>query len=322
MQVQQQFLTYFVANNYISIDQSAYRQCHSTQTSLHHVIDDWLDNVSDDLYTGVGSLDIKKCFDTIDHEILLKKLYYYGIVDIELAWFRSYLTNRTQIVKCNGKVSEKSILNIGVPQGSVLGPLLFMIFVNDLSQNVHIGSANLYADDTLIYCAGNTIKEANFNLQICIDEVFKWYTGNKLVLNAGKSSSMLIASRYKTKNCVDKINIDLNGIKLDQLKTVDYLGMKIDECMSWNDHINKLCKAISFKVSKLARLRQILPYNTVLQIYNSVIQPTIDYAITIWGNSTPILLRSRDFRIMLLVLWFKTLTTSIIGVLILCMHWE
>jgi hypothetical protein len=131
------------------------------------------------------------------------------------------------------------------------------------------------------YCADYTIKEVNYNLQMCIDDVFKWYTGNKLVLNAGKSSYMLIASRYKTKKCVDKMNIDLNGIMLDQLKTVDYLGMKIDECLSWNDHINKFCKAISLKVSKLALLRKLLPYNTVLQIYNLVIQPTIDYAITI-----------------------------------------
>lgn len=102
-----------------------------------------------------------------------------------------------------------------------------------------------------------------------------------------------------------------NGTKLGQLKTVDYLGMKIDEYLSWNDHINKLCKAISFKGSKLTQLRQLLPYNT-------------NYAITIWGNSTekPTMLRSKDFTIMLLVLWLKTLTTSIIGVLKLCMHWD
>jgi hypothetical protein len=286
LQVQKQFLTYLLDNDYISIDQSAYRKCHSTQTALHRVTDDWLDNICDGLFTGVCCLDIKKCFDTIDHRILLKKLSYYGIHGKELDWFKSYLVNRAQVVKSNGKTSSQKFLNIGVPQGSVLGPILFMIYVNDLSQHVHLGTANLYADDTLIYCTGTTVSEVNSKLQKCVNEVFNWYEGNRLVLNASKSNTMLVASKYAINQGDCNMNINLNGCVLEQLSALDYLGVKIDDSLTWSEQILKMCKSISFKVSKLARLTKILPYRTVILLYNCFIQPSIDYAITIWGNTS------------------------------------
>ena len=154
---------YLEVNNLITSDQSAYRNQHNTQTYLHIVVDDWLFNISDGNLTGVCSFDITKCFDTINHAILLKKMSFYGFRDHASKWFQSYLYKREQIVSCQNQLSGKCQLQIGVPQGSVLGPLLFLIYVNDINRHVHLGSCNLYADDTLIYCTGSNIVELKTN---------------------------------------------------------------------------------------------------------------------------------------------------------------
>jgi hypothetical protein len=135
MCIHKQLLKYLECNNLLNGDQSAFIRNHNTQTAIHRVTEDWIDNISDHMLTGVCSLDIKKCFDTINHDILLKKLINYGISEESVLWFKSYLKNRLQVVYCNGNMSNEAVINIGVPQGSVLGPLLFNIFVNDISQH-------------------------------------------------------------------------------------------------------------------------------------------------------------------------------------------
>ena len=284
MQVHNQMLEYFQKYSYLNIDQSAYLKYHNTQTALHRVTDDWLDNMCNKLYTGICSLDIKKCFDTIDHKILLCKLENYGVHSSELVWFKSYLENRQQIVKCNGQKSDIQNISIGVPQGSILGPLLFIIYVNDISQHIHTGTASLYADDTLIYCDGMTVDDVNTKLQMCLDEVCKWYSGNNIVINAKKSSAMLVKSRHNNTNDVLKVNI--YDQQLETLDILSYLGVQIDESLTWNEQVKKTCKTLSFKIKQLSRLSNILPEDILLKIYNSAIQPTIDYAISVWGSTS------------------------------------
>ena len=147
--------TYLEHNALITVDQSAYRERHNTQTALHKVLDDWYYNTADGLLTSVCSFDTKKCFDTITHSILFKKMEKYGFARDTADWFRSYLLDRQQLVSCHNKLSGKRQLNIGVPQGTVLGPILFLLYVND----VDLGACNLYADDTLVYCSANNINE-------------------------------------------------------------------------------------------------------------------------------------------------------------------
>ena len=280
-EIHQQLLHYFQENKYISIDQSAFLKQHNTQTALHRVIDDCIDNICSSTYTGICSFDIKKCFDTIDHDLLLIKMKYYGICNNELEWFKTYLSKRSQIVKCNGNLSDVRNFSVGVPQGSVLGPFLFVIFINDISQNVGLGTANLFADDTLIYCHGNTENEVNEKLQSCVNIVSDWYEKNNIVINADKSCCMLVRSRYQ--NCNDNFSISIGNSQLKSVESMNYLGLEIEKHLSWNKYVDKLCKKLAFKISRLSRLRKSTPKNILIMIYNSTVQTCIDYSISVWG---------------------------------------
>ena len=190
-EVKAQLMDYLETNRLITVDQSAYLKQHNTQTALHNVVDDCLYNMSDGILTGVRSFDITKCCDTINHSILMRKMIYYGFQNNDIKWFQSYLHNREQIVSCHNQLSGKCKLDIGVPQGSVLGPLLFLIYVNYINRHVHLGTCNLYADDTLIYCIGYSIVELNNTMQKCVGDIQEWYEQNKLVINRSKSNAKL-----------------------------------------------------------------------------------------------------------------------------------
>ena len=163
----------------------------------HKVLDDWYHNIADGLLTPLCSFDIKKCFDTINHSILFKKMAKYGFASDTADWFRSYLLNRQHLVSCHNKLSRKLQLNIGVPQGSVLGPILFLIYVNDINMHVDLGACNLYPDDTLVYCSANNINELQECTQTCVTAIKDWYDNNHLVMNASKSSIMVVTTKQR-----------------------------------------------------------------------------------------------------------------------------
>ena len=149
--VSKQVIEYLEDHAFVSMDRSAYLKRHSTQISLHRVIDDWLDQMNDNSLTGACLLDISQCFDSIKHEILLKKLEMYGIIDNELNWFSSYFKYRKQMVSFQQDFSDFQDIYSGVPRGSVLGPLLFLLFINDVSNFTTEGCVlNMYADDVII----------------------------------------------------------------------------------------------------------------------------------------------------------------------------
>ena len=172
--VKTQIVDFLSKHNLLSPNQSAYIKGKSTQTALHTVTDKWLQNIDNGLITGACFLDLSKCFDTVSHTILLQKLETFGVIKNELHWFKSYLSNRTQIVKCNGKFSKPCLLPIGVPQGTILSPLLFILYANDLFHNICTGTCVMYADDITLYCSAKSINEVQSNLQTCVDDTIKW----------------------------------------------------------------------------------------------------------------------------------------------------
>ena len=143
--------------------------------------------------TGEVLLYIHKCFDRIDHQLLNLKIYKYGVRNIESMWFNSYLFNGRLTVHCNGTCLNKRTANLGVPQGSVLGPLPFMLFLNDLPQHIVNGICSMYADDTILYCYGVDVPLSS-RLQQCLNCASRWYAANRLVLNTANGSVMLFGA--------------------------------------------------------------------------------------------------------------------------------
>lgn len=213
-----------------------------------------------------------------------KKMLKYRIRNTEIEWFKSYLSNRTQSVKHNKKLSEPLLVNVGVPQGSTLGPLLFTLFVNDLPMHVTNGRCSMYADDTIIYCYDANIECRTDSMNDTLDHVNKWYKVNRLVLNVSKSNSMLIRSNLENSN-VANFKVYLNETTLNGLPSTNYLGVYIDQNLKFDTHVMELIKTVSRKLGWLGRLRHIVPLNVLKLTYSTYIMPNFDYGCTVWGCS-------------------------------------
>ena len=282
--VQCQFMYFLVNHQFITLDQYAYRKFHSTTNCLHTTIDEWLENMNDKLLTGVCFLDIAKCFDTINHDLLLQKLSKYGVKGNEMLWFTSYLCNRSQSVYYKNKLAESVNVNIGVPQGSTLGPLLFMVFVNDLPLHVNGARCTMYADDTIIYVNDENVVGINSKMNEIMSNVSHWYTANRLVLNVSKSNAMLIG-RSIDENQRNQFTVNINDACVENVRCTKYLGVHIDEQLKFDIHVNNLVKRLSAKISWLSRLRKVVPKDLLILTFKSYIQPIFDYACTVWGCS-------------------------------------
>jgi hypothetical protein len=207
-----QLTDYLNANDILSLFQSGFRQNHSTMSSLLSNSDSWLVNMDAVLVNGVVFLDLRKAFDTVDHEILIKKLKIYGVQTTALKWFISYLFDRKQFCK------------VGSAQGSNLGPLLFLLYVNDLPNCLRHSSAELYADDTNLTVCSNNINNLQAILNSDLSNIHQWIVANKLTLNVGKTEYMIIVTRQKLKNFSSEMNINISGKNLTQVVSKKVLG--------------------------------------------------------------------------------------------------
>ena len=187
--------------NLLHQSQSGFRARHSTESALILMVDSWLKALNAGKLIGCVMVDFRNAFDLVDHQILLKKFKSYKCSDPCLSWFRSYLFNRTHCVAINNELSDSSIVNCGVPQGSILGPLLFLLFINDLPLSLHdtIFAVDLNADDTTLYDQQSEMSILERNLQISLNTIHDWCRENGVVLNSEKTKVMLITSRPKTK---------------------------------------------------------------------------------------------------------------------------
>ena len=281
-EVQCQLVSYLIKYDFISLDQSAYRTYHSTITSLHNTIDEWLQNIDDKLLTAVCFLDISKCFDTIDHRILLEKMNKYGIKDTELKWFKSYLNNRSQSVFYKNKLSPALSMKLGVPQGSNLGPLLFVLFVNDLPLHVRNSRISMFADDTIIYNCSTDARALVEELNETLVSVNEWYISNRLTLNVSKSNIMFISNLING-DTLDNFSVSIGDVPINQTDVTKYLGVLIDNKLKFDVHINNLVKNLSSKLRWLSGLRHIVPRKVLELVYFTYILPIFDYACSLWG---------------------------------------
>ena len=272
----------FIENcSLISNCQSAYLRGRSTQTALHSVLDVAMSNMDNGSINLLCSLDMTKGFDTISHKVLLHKLRYYGFNENVISWINSYLSERTQFVKYNSRVSSELPIQRGVPQGSVLGPILFILYVNDLVNIFTDCNCTMYADDTNLYCHAPTFAEAQSKLQACLDLISKWLFENQLVVNASKSSIMVVTRKSLP---ISNLNFHLCGNIIPITEETKLLGVLIDSKLTYKGHIQAMLKKLSSKVGLLHRVSRCLEQEQLCLIYNAFIQSNLDYCITVWGS--------------------------------------
>jgi len=275
-----QLKDYLYDHQFISNVQSAYTKNHSTTTALHKVLSDVLDGINNNETNAMCFIDLQKCFDTIDRDILLKKLEQYGIRDGSLNWFKSYLKYRKQSVKANGFSSSFMEVIYGVPQGSILGPILFLLFINDLPMCLESSYCNLFADDTIIYNQSHEIADAQQKLQNDLKNLESWFNNNNLHVNVDKSCCMQVSSRS---NHSHDLRLCLNDESLLQVNETKYLGVTLCNDLSWDKHISSICKKLGHGIHVLRKLKNKIPPSHLLTVYNTIVQPHIDYCITVWG---------------------------------------
>ena len=240
-------------NNILYNFQSGFRKKYSTDSCLSFLNDKISKGFDSSLYTGLILIDLQKAFDTIDHEILLEKMVCIGFSKNTVNWFRSYLSNRFFKVNINKTLSNSGKLACGVPQGSILGPLLFLIYVNDMPQALSCDLL-LYADDSCLIYQHKDVKEIENILNINFSNLCDWFVDNKLSIHFGddKTKCILFASKNKVKKA-EPLNINYKGIVIKQHSKVNYLGCFLDESLSGEsmkqNHIHTINSAMCFIIS-------------------------------------------------------------------------
>ena len=282
--VYDQLYAYLNEYNIICKYQSGFRSVHSTVTALLEATDTWAYNIDCKKINAVVFLDLKKAFDTVDHEILLSKLNHYGIQGNAYKWFKSYLNKRTQICSVNGSLSSKCSLNCGVPQGTILGPLLFLIYINDLPNCLSRCQPRMYADDTNLTFAGDNVDDIQSSLNLDLEHVNNWLRANKLTLNMTKTEYMLIGARQRLDTLTESPTIKINRTDVKKVATAKSLGVIVDDKLNWSAHINELTKKIASGIGAMKRIRRLAPQATLHLIYQSLIQSQFDYCSIVWGN--------------------------------------
>lgn len=271
--VKNQLQEYMENNDLFSKNQSGFRKYHSCETAINYVINEWKNRDTKEIIIALF-LDFKRAFETIDIEILLKKLRMYGVEDNEIKWFRAYLTQRRQKTKIGNIESDYANTHTGVPQGSILGALLFIIYINDIENVVKHCKVVMYADDTLLYIKTESIEECKRKINCDIDLINNWLKMNKLKLNEQKTKVMAINS-----NC--DINLSINGKNIEQVKNIKYLGAIIDNELKFYQHVDNMCKKISKKIGFFKRIRNKIDTFTAINIYNTIIKPHFEYCSTL-----------------------------------------
>lgn len=280
--IKSRFIDFLNKNDFFYSHQYGFRAKSGTHTAAYELIN----NISQELDLGkVVSgifLDLSKAFDCVNHTILLHKLEYAGIRGNALNLIRSYLSNRKQRTRIGKNNSPFVDINIGIPQGSILGPLLFLIYINDFSKLPLIGTPYLYADDSAIFYANEGVANNIGNIKEDMAKIIEYFRINRLSLNISKSNVMHFHSKRRSLIDVADISITENmTIKL--VSSVKYLGLILDSCLSWRCHITALCKRIAPKIGIINKLRFMLPRTITKKLYFSLVHSNISYLAGVWG---------------------------------------
>ena len=278
-------INYIDKHKLLANNQYGFRKNHSTSLALLHLHDKISSAVDERKYTAGLFLDLSKAFDTVNHSILLGKLEHYGIRGLTLEWVKSSLCNRLQYVEFNGISSSYKEILCGVPQGSVPGPLFFLIYINHICHLSNLYDLVLFADDTNLFFSHNDIQTLTHTINSEMLELSDWFKANKLSLNVKKSNYVIFKARQRREEF--DLNIEINGHKMTRVKEVTFLGVILDENLSWKPHISHIACKISESIGMIGRSSPCLTKLALKTLYYSLVYPYFQYCIIVWGSTYP-----------------------------------
>lgn len=274
-----QFNRYVEENNILCSEQSGFRKTYSCESAINILIDDWKNELQSNNTTIAIFLDFQRAFETVDRGILLQKLQNIGVHESAIKWFQCYLNDRTQIVKINDIFSYALGNILGVPQGSILGPLLFLIYVNNLGKYLKFAKARFFADDTVMYYTHTDIDTCIRKINDDLKNMYNAINQHKLKLNVIKTKAMVISNK-KIQN-VNDIKISINNEEISIVENVKYLGIWLDNKLKFNEHMNEIIKKIGKKAGVLNRIGHKLNIQQKIKFYKSCIESYTNYCSSI-----------------------------------------
>ena len=280
-----QLSAYLEQNDILFENQHGFRKDKSTSTAVFSALRDCYENWNTRLYSTCVFIDFSRAFDSIDHNIFICKLKLYGLSEKCITFLSSYIDSRTQCTCINGFKSSEAKLMCGTAQGSILGPLFYILYVNDIFSYVNYNKTlTMYADDTLLIEQGASYESANRACQESLNQVVKWCTLNRLTINIAKTKSMTLCPTSNDDNMVVPINI--TGKDLQNVNKYEYLGVHIDEKLNMASHIEHVIKKVQAKFATLWNFRKNITENTALKIYKTLIMCHMDYGDYIIDSGT------------------------------------
>ena len=327
----QQIVDYFEQNQLLHPSHHGFRAKHNTSTALVQMFDVWVDAFDHGDISAVVMLDMSAAFDLVDHNLLLEKLEVYGFDMGSVAWMESYLSRRKQRVYIDGALSEPLNVNVGVPQGSILGPLLYIIFTNDLPECVHdhlasndsffnthcygCGGICCFADDSSYTMSSKDPKKLSEDISAKYSDIAQYMGQNKLVLNSEKTQVIVMASsrRHKKYNNFE-IKLDTGSEVIEPVNNAKLLGGHISNDFKWNDHVRdnekSMFKILTSKVNALSKVSKIANFKTRKMVASGVVTSTLNYLIQLYGGCSNYLvqvlqvLQNRAARYVTKLGWF------------------
>jgi len=282
-----QFVTYLTTKKRLTTKQNGSKKWHSTETSLLRTTDAFLKGIDKKKLTACVLLDMSKAFDSVHHQILLRKLQDVGASTSVLQWFNSYLTNRYQVVRIHSTVSNPIPIEYGVPQGSILGPLLFSIYVNDLPEAPRNCSTECYVDDTKLFVSFHSqdtqriVEEMNEDLL----GVRNWCFRNRLLLNPDKTKLIVFGSRQMTSKLHD-FRLSLLGKDISPVQSAKDLGVILDSNLTFDDHIKTIVSECIARLAQISRVKHCLDRTSLLTVINALVFSKLYYCSNVWANTT------------------------------------
>ena len=312
--MKKRLITYLETFNFLSPNQYGFREGRSTDDALFELTK-FITNTLDERNKCIAVfLDLAKAFDTVSHNLMLRKLESVGIRGVAHSWFQSYLTNRTQSTRIGNHTSDRAVIDYGVPQGTVLGPLLYLLYANDLCNLPVQGRIISFADDTVLLFRATTWDDALQGAERELGLIYLWLNKNLLTLNIDKTKFLAfsLSGMNKPQNQIIQLhNCSRNQLcscpVIKQTNQIKYLGLIVDDRLHWDKHANELTLKLRKLIYKFIQLRRVMSPDNIKNVYYALAESIISYGILVWGgtNNTYILPVIKVQKLILRILHFK-----------------